>query len=303
MVGRSPDQQRRTNRLYNRVLRFDASGLSDKEIAAICGCSEITVSRARRRTGLPKIKRAKKPSKFTAVARLWVKENFSKVNDKIIAEKFGIKQDTVLTWRRKLGLFYGHEGKWSRFSHPKGFKNGKHSEENKKAQSELAKKIWADPNCVLNSKKHRENIGLVASKTMQMRLKNPKGNIYSKSKRGYRADLGDIFFRSRWEANYARYLNLLKTRGEIFKWEYEADTFWFEKIKRGVRSYCPDFKVWEKPDRTPYYIEVKGWMDPKSKTKLARMGRYYPGIKIVIVDEKQYRSLKTISALIPEWER
>ena len=121
-------------------------------------------------------------------------------------------------------------------------------------------------------------------------------------KAGPREDLNDLFFRSAWEANYARYLEWLKKKGEIFDWKYEPDTFWFFKIKRGVRSYKPDFKVWEKQDSKPYYIEIKGWMDPRSKTKLKRMAKYYPQIKIVIVDRIQYREIAKWQRLIPGWE-
>ena len=126
---------------------------------------------------------------------------------------------------------------------------------------------------------------------------------YRHIKQGRRADLGGTFFRSAWEANFARYLNLLQTNGNICKWEYEPDTFWFEAIKRGVRSYKPDFKVWDSEDSEPYYYEVKGWLDAKSKTKLKRMAKYYPGIKVILFGKKDYASLKkNLSAVIPNWE-
>jgi len=64
-----------------------------------------------------------------------------------------------------------------------------------------------------------------------------------KYKAGKRADLGNRFFRSKWEANYARYLEWMKNRGEITDWDYECDTFEFGRIKRGGRFYTPDFKV------------------------------------------------------------
>ena len=37
----------------------------------------------------------------------------------------------------------------------------------------------------------------------------PASNNYSRSKSGRRDDLGGLFVRSSWEANYARYLNFL----------------------------------------------------------------------------------------------
>lgn len=132
------------------------------------------------------------------------------------------------------------------------------------------------------------------------RLKNmnfPKSN----AKGGKRADIG-IFVRSAWEANYARYLNWLVAHGQIKNWEYEPDVFYFENIKRGTRSYLPDFKV-ENNDGTIEYHEVKGWMDAASKTKLKRMKKYYPDVKIVLVDKPVYNGLaRTVSKLVANWE-
>lgn len=123
------------------------------------------------------------------------------------------------------------------------------------------------------------------------------------AKQGKRSDLGDIYFRSGWESNFARYLNFLISKKLIYKWEFEPDTFWFNAIKRGVRSYLPDFKVWETKNGKPYYIEVKGYMDAKSATKIKRMAKYYPDVKLVVVGKKEYDEIKAkLSGLIPNWE-
>jgi len=93
------------------------------------------------------------------------------------------------------------------------------------------------------------------------------------------------------------------SKGLIYKWEFEPDTFWFESIKRGVRSYLPDFKIWDFEDSEPYYVEVKGWMDDKSKTKLKRMNKYYPHIRVDLVCQKTYQEIKKkMSRLIRNWE-
>lgn len=111
-----------------------------------------------------------------------------------------------------------------------------------------------------------------------------------------------IHFRSRWEANYARYLEWLKSIGNITNWEYEPKTFWFEGIKRGTRSYLPDFRITENNGSQAFH-EVKGWMDPKSKTKIKRMRKYYPDVKLIVVSSKNYRSLeKMVCRLVPGWE-
>ena len=93
---------------------------------------------------------------------------------------------------------------------------------------------------------------------------------YASCKSGWR-EIGGIrkYYRSRWEANYARYLEFLKVNGEIEKWEHEPETFWFEGIKRGVMSYLPDFRVTEKNGDIVFH-EVKGWMDARSITKIKR---------------------------------
>lgn len=132
-------------------------------------------------------------------------------------------------------------------------------------------------------------------------------SLFSKPKKhgfksGKRSDLGDIHFRSGWEANYARYLNFLMKQNVIWNWEYECETFWFNEIKRGVRSYLPDFKVWQTPTKF-YFVEVKGYMDSKSKTKIKRMAKYYPKVKLEVVGRKQYFEIKVkLSKLIPNWE-
>lgn len=110
------------------------------------------------------------------------------------------------------------------------------------------------------------------------------------------------YFRSRWEANYARYLQWLKERGEIIDWEHEPKTFWFEGIKRGCVSYLPDFLVLEKNGSESYH-EVKGWMDGRSATKLKRMKKYYPDVRLIVIGRKEYNSIKrTMQTIIKDWE-
>jgi hypothetical protein len=125
----------------------------------------------------------------------------------------------------------------------------------------------------------------------------------SKQSQGKRSDLNDKYFRSSWEANYARILNFLQRNKQIHKWEYEPDTFWFEKIKRGTRSYTPDFKIWDKEDSEPHYIEIKGWMDTTSQTKLRRMKKYFPHIKVTLIQQREYNTLKRqMKGWIRNWE-
>ncbi len=132
---------------------------------------------------------------------------------------------------------------------------------------------------------------------------NLGGRGYTRMKRGFRDDLG-IFVRSAWEANWARYLNFLvqNAHDPLLRWEYEPDTFWFDGVRRGTVSYMPDFKLFER-GREPYYQEIKGRMDQKSRTKMQRMKKYHPDVRVDLIDEKAYREVeRKLGAVIPGWE-
>lgn len=128
-------------------------------------------------------------------------------------------------------------------------------------------------------------------------------SAYSRAKRGWREIGGKrLHFRSAWEANYARYLEFLRKAGEILSWDYEIETFWFEEIRRGTRSYLPDFKV-VKTNGAVEYHEVKGWMDEKSKTKLKRMKKYHPNINIILRDSTWFKvNSPQLRGMIKDWE-
>lgn len=104
----------------------------------------------------------------------------------------------------------------------------------------------------------------------------------------------EMYFRSKWEANVALYLDYLKKQGEILDWQYEPMYYEFP-IKHGVTRYLPDFAVTLK-NGTLEVWEVKGYMDSRSKTKLRRMGQFYPNIKVVLIDKEFMKSLK-------KWEK
>jgi biotin operon repressor len=111
-----------------------------------------------------------------------------------------------------------------------------------------------------------------------------------------------IYFRSRWEANWGRYLEWLKQNERIAGWEHEPVTFWFEKIRRGSRSYLPDFRVTELSGSVIFH-EVKGWMDRRSKTKIKRMGIYHKSVKLLVIQKKTYKQVESkVAALIEGWE-
>lgn len=111
-----------------------------------------------------------------------------------------------------------------------------------------------------------------------------------------------IFFRSRWEFRYALYLQLLKETKNIKEWEHEPKTFWFDGIKRGTNNYKPDFRVVHNND-SEEWIEVKGYMDSKSQTKIKRMAKYHPSVNLRVVDKEFFKkNSKNLKVLIKSWE-
>ena len=86
------------------------------------------------------------------------------------------------------------------------------------------------------------------------------------AKGGIRPDLKQ-YFRSKMEANMARYYNFTG-----ITWIYEFKEFEFDGIKRGNRYYKPDFYL----PVADLWIEVKGYFRSSDKTKLRRFKKYYP---------------------------
>lgn len=123
-----------------------------------------------------------------------------------------------------------------------------------------------------------------------------------KSAQGWRT-IGDkkCYFRSKWEANFARYLECCKQNGAIHDWEYEPQTFWFEGIKRGVCSYKPDFKRYNSETQWDW-IEVKGHMDNRSITKIKRFKKYYPKEILLVYDGEWFSDYHNILKRIPGYE-
>lgn len=183
--------------------------------------------------------------------------------------------------------------------HPRGMLGKKHSAEAKAKFSVSHKKRW---------------LMLTEEQKMDIKFKMMKGRIangtyapnYS-SKRTWKAAWREFggkkhFYRSRWEANYGRYLEFLKLHSKIKDWLHEPDIFWFEGVKRGSVSYLPDFKIINNDDSIEYH-EVKGWMDARSKTKISRMAKYHPSVKLIVIQKKEYDEiLCKLARSIPGWE-
>ena len=88
----------------------------------------------------------------------------------------------------------------------------------------------------------------------------------------------------------------------IKDWAHEPTTFWFEGIKRGVVSYKPDFLVIHN-NGAEEYVEVKGFMDAKSKTKINRMRIYHPQVKLRVIGADWFKqNNKALKVLIRDWD-
>lgn len=168
-----------------------------------------------------------------------------------------------------------NEGR-KKIPHPRGMLEKHFSEETLKKLAESHKKYR---DSLTQEEKHE-----IAMKAARTRALNGSGstteNTYSNCKQGFRNDIG-CYFRSSWEANFARILDYCN-----IKWEYEYERFVFPYSVDGVLSYQPDFYLPEYDS----WIEIKGWMDYKSQLRLKMFNWYYPDYanKFVLINEDFY---------------
>lgn len=202
------------------------------------------------------------------------------------------------TPEQRLAISERMKKQWKSMPHPKGMLGKKHTIETLQVISVKSKQSDARMTSEQKSERVRKMIN----------TKMERGNlVIPRQKQTWKAEWMEIggkrkYYRSRWEANYARYLEFLKSQGEIKDWLHEPKVFWFDGIKRGCVSYLPDFLVVEK-DGSECYHEVKGWMDDRSKTKIKRMAKYFPDVRLIVIDSKAYKALsKTAAAIVPGWQ-
>ena len=108
-----------------------------------------------------------------------------------------------------------------------------------------------------------------------------------RGKQGRRDDL-NCFFRSTWEANYARYLNYCG-----IGWEFEKTRF-----ATPYGTYCPDFYL----EEFNLYVEVKGWdlsdIQPRKRQWLKEQD-----INFIEINGERYKNLENrYSTKINSWE-
>lgn len=288
--------------------------------AKLAGCSGQTVQRRLKEMGIDRKNMPITEEESEAIRQFYetnqgVAQGEMKLTD--FARSLGRTKHLISRHAKKLGLTdirrkrsesqKQEQGKRTKRyieenGHPRGALGITHSQETRLLLSNASKRKWES--VTKKELQERWEKSLATRKANGTPWpNNPGGGSYQHCKRGFREDIG-IYVRSAWEANWARYLNFLVANrvDRLTHWEYEPDTFWFDGIRRGVVSYMPDFKLFEK-GREPYYQEVKGRMDDKSRTKLKRMAKYYPHIRVELIDEKAYKEVeRKLGMVIPNWE-
>lgn len=140
-------------------------------------------------------------------------------------------------------------------------------------------------------------------------------------------------YRSKMECNYAAYLDWLLKVGQIQSWAYEPVTMWFTPwpppwrkgasrasvwsnpmamglagVSRGSTNYTPDFGVeWRVRPTTKDgrsiiggYVEVKGYMDARSKIVIDRARRYFPAMRLDVITSQDMGILRRqVGGLVP----
>lgn len=185
--------------------------------------------------------------------------------------------------------------------HPRGMLGKKHSKEYCDLLSKKVMQWWQDASV---ETKRKRSIKMLKTRIDKYGHSAPLiENTKTSWKQSWRKIGGRrLYCRSSWEANYARYLQLLKEKEEILDWEHESKTFWFEKTKQGAVSYLPDFNVIYK-DGSYEWHEVKGWYDNRSKMQIKRFKKYYPTEKLVLVDANWFsKNSRIMRDLIAGWE-
>lgn len=175
-----------------------------------------------------------------------------------------------------------------------GYWSGKHHSEETKLKnsiSNLGKKRSKETKKKISDTHKGKRNGMFGKKGVlspQYGKHNPK-NCWGKV--GMRKDL-NTFFKSTWEANFARICNLFHTQ-----WKYEPQRFLFPN--EGM-SYLPDFYLPE----INRYVELSGNVSPIKITKLSLFAKYYPEEHLYHITETEWKKFFTdFSKIIGEWEK
>lgn len=193
-------------------------------------------------------------------------------------------KEKVMSERSRLKLSESTKRWVSEHGHPRGFLGHKHGDATRKKLSERSHSSWCDP----NSAHHSDFCRQKRSDNLHKMKMDGVLSVYSRCG-DHVIDINGIryTFKSSWEVEVAKRLQMLVDEGVIKGWGYEVKHFNFDDMKRGMRSYCPDFEV-VLCDDSLMYIEVKGWKMPKAMKRIAMFRERYPDVKLYIIDEDEY---------------
>lgn len=203
-------------------------------------------------------------------------KDYKKLNEKYgldvgkICICLGVKIDRSLSDEHKKNVSKGRMGQKLSDEHKQRIREGYYAipeEERKATGKKISEKL----------KGHRHS-----RESIEKMIKNRTNPAKPfRGKAGKRKDLDNTYFRSTWEANFARVLKLMKV-----DYEFEPKIFWLKRNDGSEISYTPDFYL----PKTDEYIEVKGyWMDD-AKEKFELFKEQYPEIKIKVIDSNNYKA-------------
>jgi len=154
-------------------------------------------------------------------------DDFKKERNKKISELLKGKKKPTRSNEHRRKISEAHKGKTA-------WNKGKHL--SKEELNKMIIKVYSNPE--RNEKISKALRGVPRPSRQGIMPKNLQYPGHYKN--GYYDINGKrIFFRSKWEANVALYLDFLVKQKQIKEWTYEEDVFIFEKIKFGTRSYRP----------------------------------------------------------------
>jgi len=120
--------------------------------------------------------------------------------------------------------------------------------------------------------------------------KKPTSPKAARGKSGIRKDINNnIYFYSRWEANFARLLNLLN-----IEWIFQAKTFDLR-----TQTYTPDFYL----PKYDIWIEIKNFLSDYSKNRDDKFRKLYPDKNLILILKEDYLKLQEkFASKIKNWE-
>lgn len=168
---------------------------------------------------------------------------------------------------------------------------------------DLRLKIMSEKTRAWNTEFFTQERRAQVSQTLKKKYADGMAIPHTKAK--MREDLGQ-YFRSSWEANYARILNYEKQQ-----WTYEKDQFpLFDEYREIISVYIPDFFVSDK------FIEIKGHAKSfdnwecncrrceRDKMKMTLFAEQYPEKQLELIGKAEWREMcKKYASKILNWEK